>query len=612
MSLFPDMINNQIKSSSSNLDANIYLDILRSISQSLASTYRQTGPKVYSDNYLESVGGSVNPDSDIGVHRLKVYYNLSPAELYEHALISGSAIITNSGALSVNSGIKTGRSPKDKRIVKDSQTENNVWWDTVNFPMDSDSFIINRETATNYLNSRNCVYVFDGYAGWDKKYRQKIRVISTKPYHVLFMYNMLIKPTVSELLEPIDFTIYNAGEFPCNRFTGYMSSSTSIDISFTRKEVVILGTQYAGEMKKGIFSVIHYLMPPLNVLSLHSSANVANDDESNVCIFFGLSGTGKTTLSTVESRQLIGDDEHCWTDEGIFNIEGGCYAKCIGLDPEKEKEIYQAIKFGTLLENVKINPDRSIDFNSSQITQNTRASYPIEYIVNSKIPCVAGHPKNIILLTCDATGIFPLVSKLTSNQGMYHFISGYTSKTAGTEIGIQSPEATFSSCFGEAFLTRHPMVYAKMLKEKIDKYKSNIWLINTGWIGGGFLDKEFGSRRVPLKITRQIVEAIHQGLLIDNLDIQYQKMDVFGLEFPNKIPSIKNNQNNRNNYPNEIGDEYLNPVKSWINNFGESGYDRWMKSVNELADKFIENIKRFKLDEMNDILEGSPIKIDLK
>ena len=471
--------------------------------------------------------------------------------------------ISSNGALVVYSGVKTGRSPKDKRIVYDKLTEN-IWWDkdSPNIKMDSAIFEINRETAICYLNNLDKIFVFDGFAGWDKNNRIKVRVLSERAYHCLFMHNMLIRPTKEELEqfgEP-DYTIYNAGTFPCNRFNGNMTSSTSIDFNFTKKEIIILGTQYAGEMKKGIFSVMHYLMPKKNILSLHSSANEANN---KTCLFFGLSGTGKTTLSADPNRYLIGDDEHCWSDTGIFNIEGGCYAKCINLTREKEPEIWDAIKFGTILENVALDENNIVDYEDISITQNSRAAFPIHYNCQAKIPCIGNHPNNIILLTCDAFGVLPPVSKLNNEQLMYYFISGYTSKIAGTEDGIKEPEATFSACFGEAFIIWHPIRYAKMLEEKIKNHNCNVWLINTGWLGGSFNS----GKRCNLKDTRAIVNAIHNDQLNN---IEYETLPIFNLKYPKYSKYINNKILN----PAELwkdkkiyNDELLKLAKLFVNNF---------------------------------------------
>jgi phosphoenolpyruvate carboxykinase (ATP) len=343
---------------------------------------------------------------------------------------------------------------------------------------------------------------------------------------------MLIRPTAAELAdygEP-DFVIYNAGEFPANKHTRQMTSKTSVDLNFESREFVLLGTEYAGEMKKGVFTIMHYLAPKQGVLSMHCSAN--EGDAGDVSLFFGLSGTGKTTLSADPRRRLIGDDEHCWSDEGVFNIEGGCYAKCINLSAEKEPQIYEAVRFGTVLENVVYDPlTRQVDYDDRSITENTRASYPIEYIANAKIPCVAGHPRHIIFLSCDAFGVLPPVSKLTPAQAMYHFISGYTAKVAGTEQGVKEPQATFSSCFGAAFLVWHPTKYAEMLAERMQAHEADAWLVNTGWTGGSFHD---GSR-IPLACTRAIIDAIHSGELPAAPTVQEPH---FGLHVPTRCSGV--------------------------------------------------------------------------
>jgi phosphoenolpyruvate carboxykinase (ATP) len=453
--------------------------------------------------------------------------NASPAELYKLALLfEKEAAISDKGALMLESGKKTGRSPKDKRIIEHPDSVNDIWWGNINIKLDEHTFDINRQRAIDYLNTRTRIYVIDGYGGWDEKYRIKVRVICTRPYHALFMHNMLIRPTAEELAtfgEP-DYVIYNAGEFPANKFTTHMQSQTSIDLCFERKEFVILGTEYAGEMKKGVFTIMNYIMPKQDVLSMHCSANEGN--KGDVSLFFGLSGTGKTTLSADPQRRLIGDDEHCWTDDGVFNIEGGCYAKAIDLSAEKEPEIFNAIRFGTVLENVVYDKiTHEVDYSDTSITENTRAAYPIDFIPNAKIPCVGGHPKNIIFLTCDAYGVLPPVSKLTPEQAMYHFISGYTAKVAGTEMGVTEPQATFSACFGAAFMVWHPQKYAELLAEKMETHGANAWLINTGWVGGGYGVGE----RIKLRYTRAIIDAIHSGELSEAATTTEP---VFGLAIP--------------------------------------------------------------------------------
>ncbi|OXG17987.1 phosphoenolpyruvate carboxykinase (ATP) [Cryptococcus neoformans Ze90-1] len=479
--------------------------------------------------------------------RIHIKRNAPVASLYEDAILNEGAVISSNGALINFSGKKTGRSPKDKRIVFEETSKDDVWWGPVNIKMDEHTFEINRERAIDYLNTRENVYVFDGFAGWDPKYRIKVRVIASRAYHALFMHNMLIRPTPEELEnfgEP-DFIIYNAGQFPANRFTTGMTSTTSVGVNFKRMEMVILGTEYAGEMKKGIFSVMHYLQPvKFGQLSLHSSANQGIGENDDVTLFFGLSGTGKTTLSADANRLLIGDDEHVWSDTGVFNIEGGCYAKCINLSAEKEPEIFNAIKFGSILENVVYNPaDRKPDYDDVSITENTRCAYPIEYIPNAKIPCIADRqPSNIIMLCCDAFGVLPPVSRLTPEQAQYHFVAGYTSKTPGTEDGIVEPSPTFSTCYGQPFIILHPGRYAKMLAERMEKNRVNCWLINTGWTGG-----KFGTgKRCPLKYTRAIVDAIHNGCLAE---AEYENFPIFNLAIPKAVEGV----------PSEI----LNPEKVW-------------------------------------------------
>ncbi|KAE8706323.1 Phosphoenolpyruvate carboxykinase [Hibiscus syriacus] len=505
---------------------------LQSISASLASGTRGTGPKVVrgdprggksqavahvAHQHLEAPLISV---SDSALKFTHVLYNLSP----------GGSFLTSTGALATLSGAKTGRSPRDKRVVIDEITQDELWWGkgSPNIEMDEHTFMVNRERAVDYLNSLEKVFVNDQFLNWDPKNRIKVRIVSCRAYHSLFMHNMCIRPTTEELenFGTPDFTIYNAGQFPCNRYTHYMTSSTSIDINLTRKEMVILGTQYAGEMKKGLFSLMHYLMPKRQILSLHSGCNMGKDGD--VALFFGLSGTGKTTLSTDHNRFLIGDDEHCWSDDGVSNIEGGCYAKCIDLSKEKEADIWNAIKFGTVLENVVFDEHtREVDYSDKSVTENTRAAYPIEFIPNVKMPCVGPHPKNVILLACDAFGVLPPVSKLSLAQTMYHFISGYTALVAGTVDGIKEPTATFSACFGAAFLMLHPTRYAAMLAEKMQKHGATGWLVNTGWSGGS----SGSGNRIKLPYTRKIIDSIHSGSLSN---ATYEKTEVFGLEIPQR------------------------------------------------------------------------------
>ena len=503
----------------------------------------------------------------------KIYHNISQTDYYYHILQDNNNIVTNNQAISVNSGLKKGRSPNDKRVVFNKDTYD-IWWgpNSPNNYLSPDSFELHKENALIHLNHKKKLFIFDGYAGWNNKYSISVRVICENPYHALFMNNMLIRPKDKDLEDFIpNVTIYNAGSLELDDVQ--INSKSSIDFNFTTNEMVILGTQYAGEMKKGVFTFMHYFMPKLNVLSLHSSVNLSKNDPHDITLFFGLSGTGKTTLSSDPNRYLIGDDEHCWCEEGLFNIEGGCYAKCIGLDANKEPEIWNAIKFGTVLENVDVQEDKSVDFNSSRLTQNTRASYPIEYIKNAKIPCITSHPKNIIFLTCDAFGVLPLVSKLTEQQIKYHFISGYTSKIAGTEEGINEPQATFSACYGQAFLAWHPNKYADLLLEKIENEKLknnkiNVWLVNTGWVGGKYGDEN--SQRCPLHVTRTIINSIHDGTLINE---KYNQLSYLGLNY---AISCKN-----------IDEKLLNPILSWDN---KSKYFEELEKLNKLFEKNYNNI----------------------
>jgi len=520
----------------------------------------------------------------------EVFYNSPPGVLYEQALKheAGSAIV-GSGALAVKSGKKTGRSPLDKRVVFEEASADDVWWGKVNIKLEYKSFLTNRERAVDYLNLQKRLYVVDGFGGWEEGYRVPVRVITSRAYHALFMQNMLVPPTEQELElftgsgAEKPFVIFNAGVFPCNRQTDGMTSSTSVAVSFKRREMVILGTQYAGEMKKGVFTIMNYLMPLMprrdlppaeRALPLHASANIGPDND--VSIFFGLSGTGKTTLSADPKRDLIGDDEHVWHSKGVFNIEGGCYAKCIGLSHDKEPEIYDAIRFGSVLENVVFDEATGrVDFDNTSLTENTRVAYPLKFIPNARIPAKVEHqPKQIILLTCDAFGVLPPISKLTPEQVMYHFISGYTAKVAGTEEGVKEPEATFSACFGAPFLVWHPFVYAEMLAAKLEKQGASAYLVNTGWVGGPY---GVGSR-CSLKYTRQLIDAIHDGSLKALPDSEWEEMPVFGLLMPKS--GIKN-----------VPKEILRPEEAWAQ-AGQAPEQFWA-TAERLAGLFQKNFVEF-------------------
>lgn len=517
-----------------------------------------------------------------GITVQSIYRNTAVPVLYELGLRKeeGTAI-SDTGALLVYSGEKTGRSPKDKRIVRNPASEKNIDWGPVNIGLDEQTYMVNHERAIDYLNICDRLFIVDAFAGWDPKYRLKIRIICTRAYHALFMQNMLIMPTAEELYnfgEP-DYVIFNAGGFPANIFTSEMTSKTSIDFHLERREIVILGTQYAGEMKKGIFSIMNYLMPKVGVLPMHCSANVGK--AGDVSLLFGLSGTGKTTLSADPKRKLIGDDEHCWTESGTFNIEGGCYAKAINLSPENEPDIYNAIRFGTVLENVMYHPlSRKVDYEDTRYTENTRASYPINYIANVQIPCVAGHPKHIIFLTADAFGVLPPVSKLSPEQASYHFISGYTAKVAGTEMGVTEPQATFSACFGAAFMMWHPNKYAELLADKIKRHNVTAWLINTGWTGGSYGT----GTRIKLKYTRAMLDAIHNGTFDT---VAFSRDNQFGFAVPDECPGVP--------------DAMLHPKNTWEDKLA---YDA---TKSKLISLFQENFKKYEAGVNAKIIAAGPI-----
>ena len=523
---------------------------------------------------------------DLSAHGIdveRVLRNPSPATLYQEAMNRDKkTALSDTGALIAYSGDKTGRSPNDKRLVKHPESEKNIWWGPVNVPIEERTFAVNRERAIDYLNTCSTLYVIDGFAGWDPAHRIKVRVVCARPYHALFMHNMLIRPRKSELTtygDP-DCVIYNAGAFPANRHTTGMTSKTSIDLSLEHREVVILGTQYAGEMKKAVFTLMNYFMPKANVLSMHCSATLDRDtDESSV--LFGLSGTGKTTLSADPKRLLVGDDEHCWTDGGIFNIEGGCYAKAIYLTRDAEPQIFDALRFGAVLENVVYDKgDHHVDFADSSITENTRGAYPIEFIENAKIPCVAGHPAHVIFLTCDAFGVLPPVSRLTPEQAEYHFISGYTAKVAGTEIGVTEPKATFSPCFGGPFLVWHPGKYADLLAQRIRRHKASVWLVNTGWTGGPY---SVGSR-IRLELTRSIIDAIHSGKLGD---APTATDPVFGLEAVTECPGV----------PGDL----LVPENTWRDK------SEFVKTAQKLAGLFVRNFSQYADEVRQEVRDAGPV-----
>ena len=524
---------------------------------------------------------------DLGLEDQSVYRNLTVGELVDDIVANNEGIIGLRGAAMVDTGIYTGRSPKDKYIVDEPSSNSDIWWGPVNQKISEETFNELYDRVTNFynLNSQSKTYVFDGFAGADPKHTLSIRIIAKKAWQAHFVHNMFIPPKANQLenFSP-GFTIINASDVKNNSYKQYgMNSETFIVFHIKKRIAIIGGTEYGGEMKKGIFSILHYLLPKKNILSMHCSANV-DEKNNNPAIFFGLSGTGKTTLSTDPSRPLIGDDEHGWSDEGIFNFEGGCYAKVINLNPEEEPDIYNAIKEGALLENVVYDEESlEIDFNDGSKTENTRVSYPLDHIENSisgkGMPSIAGHPKKIIFLTCDAYGVLPPVAKLTSDQAMYHFISGYTAKVAGTERGISEPTATFSPCFGGPFLTLHPLRYAELLKKKMQKFNVPVYLVNTGWVGNS---AQSGASRFSLPLTRQILNSILNGHIDD---CQFVNDNYFGFQIPSTLDDIDPN--------------LLNPLKAW------KDVEEYHKSARELIQKFQDNYKMYDLGDEK-ILNAGP------
>ncbi len=516
-----------------------------------------------------------------GITGPEVLRNPPPARLYALALAHepGTAI-SSTGALMAYSGSKTGRSPRDKRLVRTPRSEGDIWWGPVNKDLSPASFAAVRSLAVKHLASQPRLFVIDGFAGWDPRHQVRIRVICERAYHALFMHNMLIRPSSEQLQEfgEPDYVIYNAGRASADTDIDGIESATSVSLSLDNGEFVILGTEYAGEMKKGVFTIMNYLMPRKGVLSMHCSANEGPDGD--VSIFFGLSGTGKTTLSADPRRALIGDDEHGWSDDGVFNIEGGCYAKVIDLDAAAEPDIYRAIRFGAVLENVVHDPaDHAVDYSDRSITENTRCSYPVEFIPNAKLPCTGDTPKQVIFLTCDAFSVLPPVSRLTPAQAMYHFMSGYTAKVAGTEMGVTEPEATFSSCFGAPFLVWHPARYAELLAERIRRDGVSVWMVNTGWTGG-----PYGvGRRMSIAHTRAIIDAIHDG----SLEQAPTKTDpVFGFTVPTRCPGVP--------------DEVLIPANTWDDE------EAYRETAARLAALFHENFRNFEDQASDEIRAAAP------
>lgn len=517
-----------------------------------------------------------------GIKNAQVKYQLTPDQLQEETLEKGQGKVASSGALAVNTGEFTGRSPMDRFIVKDSITEDKVWWGNINIPFDVDKFQKLYDKVTAYLSNKE-VFVRDSFACADENYKLNIRVINEYPWSNMFAYNMFLRPTEDELKDfTPEWTVVNAPGFMADPEVDGTRQHNFAILDFTRKIALIGGTGYTGEIKKGIFSALNFILPVYkNTLPMHCSANVGKDGDT--AIFFGLSGTGKTTLSTDPDRSLIGDDEHGWTAENtVFNFEGGCYAKVINLSGEQEPEIFGAIKKGAILENVIMNDEGEVDFEDTSITQNTRVSYPIHHIENIRVPSTGENPKNIFFLTADAFGVLPPISKLTPAQAAFHFISGYTAKVAGTEAGITEPVPSFSACFGAPFMPLHPTKYAEMLSKKMKDANVNVWLINTGWTGGSY---GVGSR-IKLKYTRAMISAVLNGDLGLYNYKDYHIHSVFGVAQPRTCPGVP--------------DEVLSPRATWKDD------KEYYKTAFKLANAFRENFEKFESYASEEIRRGGP------
>lgn len=515
----------------------------------------------------------------LGLKNTSAFWNLSPEKLAEISIEQGIATQADSGALNVLTGKFRGRSPQDRFIVEDDITRDHIWWGDINKPFDPDKFDALYDKVVDYLSGKE-IYVRDAYACADPTYRLNIRAITELPWMNMFVYNMFLRPTEDELkgFKP-EWTVINAPGFMADPEVDGTRQSNFAILNFTRKIALVGGTGYTGEIKKGIFSALNFILPhQKNVLSMHCSANIG--EAGDTAVFFGLSGTGKTTLSADPTRKLIGDDEHGWSADSVFNFEGGCYAKTIDLSEEKEPDIYKAIKSGAILENVVYKEGTNeVDFGNSSITQNTRVSYPIHHIDNIAEPSIGKGAKNIFFLTADAFGVLPPISKLTPAQAAYQFISGYTAKVAGTEAGITEPVTAFSACFGAPFMPLHPTVYGEMLSKKMKESGANVWLVNTGWSGG-----PYGvGKRMSLKLTRSLIAAALNGEL-DNVD--YNTHKVFGLKMPATCPNV----------PPEV----LNPRLTWHNE------DAYQEKARELAKKFNDNFEKFREGASEELLAAAP------
>ncbi len=521
-------------------------------------------------------------NNGIGNVRL-AYWNLPAEALVEEAIFRNEGALVAGGPFVANTGKHTARSANDKFVVRHTDSENNIWWGVYNRPFAADKFEVLYDRMLGFLQGRD-IFVQDVYGGADESYRLPVRIVTELAWHSHFVRNMFILPQSLEEYKRFvpEFTIIAMPSFKGAPAVDSTNSETFICLSFEKKLAIIGNTAYAGEIKKSVFTILNYLLPLEGVLSMHCSANVNPDNADDVALFFGLSGTGKTTLSADPTRRLIGDDEHGWSDNGVFNFEGGCYAKVIGLSESAEPEIYATTKrFGTILENVPFDPiTRSIDLDDDTITENTRASYPLEFIDNAVPEKKAGHPKNVILLTCDASGVMPPIARLTPNQALYQFISGYTSKIAGTEVGLgKEPEITFSACFGGPFMVHHPYKYAELLKNKIERYGVTCWLVNTGWVGG-----PYGvGKRISIRYTRALLNAALNGKL-DH--VKFAHDPIFGFEVPTQCPDV----------PAEV----LNPALSWHD---QKEYDRRYK---DLAMRFKQNFGKFEIGTPQDVIDAGP------
>jgi len=515
-----------------------------------------------------------------GIKNADAKWNLSPSDLEKITLEKGLGELADSGALAIDTGKFKGRSPQDRFIVKDEITQDAVWWGNINIPFEPNHYSSLKGKVGEYLSGKE-IYVRDVYACADDRYRLKIRVITELPWSNIFANNMFLRPSEEELkdFEP-DWVVLNAPGFEADPAADHTRQGNFAILNFSDQMAVIGGTGYTGEIKKGIFSALNFILPhQKNVLSMHCSANVGQDGDT--ALFFGLSGTGKTTLSADPQRKLIGDDEHGWTaDDVIFNFEGGCYAKVIDLSEEKEPDIFRAVKPGALLENIVFkNGSKEVDYHDSSLTENTRVSYPIEHIENIQVPSNGKNPKNVFFLTCDAYGVLPPISKLTPGQAAFHFISGYTAKVAGTEEGITEPQVAFSACFGAPFMPLHPTRYADMLSEKMQSSNVNVWLVNTGWSGGAY----GVGNRMKLKYTRAMITAALEGKLDA---VEYRTHEVFGLAMPTTCPNV----------PEEI----LFPRNTWENK------DQYDQTANNLAKKFLANFEKFADYASEEIMAGAP------